>query len=67
VVAQRLAQYRKLTLPLIQYYTDKGILQTFSGTLSNVIYKDVEQFLTGLGLKEDLPQQQETGAAAAAR
>lgn len=51
VVMQRLSQYREMTQPLVQYYEAKGVLVSFKGTQSNVIYKDVEKFLASLGLR----------------
>ena len=44
-VRKRLEAYDKVTAPLIQYYTDKGVLQTFKGTQSDVIYVDVHEWL----------------------
>ena len=44
-VRKRLEAYDKVTAPLIQYYTDKGVLKTFKGTQSDVIYVDVHQWL----------------------
>ena len=37
-IVRRLEQYRELNAPLVEYYKDRGVLQTFSGTESNVIY-----------------------------
>lgn len=44
-VRKRLEAYDKVTAPLIQYYADKGVLKTFKGTQSDVIYVDVHQWL----------------------
>ena len=37
--------YDKVTAPLIQYYAEKGILKTFTGTKSDVIYVEVQKWL----------------------
>lgn len=44
-VRKRLDAYDKVTAPLIQYYSNKGILKTFTGTQSDVIYVDVQKWL----------------------
>ena len=41
----RLQKYNEMTAPLLDYYDSKGILFSFAGTESNVIYKALEQFL----------------------
>lgn len=46
VVAERLRQYEKLTAPLVQYYMEMGILKTFTGTESNVIWPRVREFIS---------------------
>ncbi|XP_047146819.1 GTP:AMP phosphotransferase AK3, mitochondrial isoform X1 [Hydra vulgaris] len=45
IVQQRLKVYDELTRPLLRFYKDAGILQTFSGTESNVIYPELQKFL----------------------
>lgn len=44
-VRKRLEAYDNVTAPLIQYYSNKEILKTFTGTKSDVIYVDVQQWL----------------------
>lgn len=44
-VRRRLEAYDKVTSPLVNYYAEKGILETFSGTMSDVIYVDVQKWL----------------------
>lgn len=44
-IAARLKTYEVQTLPLLQYYKDKGILHTFSGTESDVIYPEIKDML----------------------
>lgn len=45
-VRNRLASYDEITSPLIDYYGKRGVLETFSGTMSDVIYPDVKLWLT---------------------
>lgn len=40
-VRSRLQAYDQATAPLVQYYAQQGILQTFRGTMSDVIYPEV--------------------------
>jgi len=49
-VRKRLDAYDKVTSPLIQYYEKKGVLKTFSGTMSDKIYPEVEKWLKDMGL-----------------
>jgi len=49
-VRKRLDAYDKVTSPLIQYYEKKGVLKTFSGTMSDKIYPDVKKWLKDAGL-----------------
>jgi nucleoside-triphosphate--adenylate kinase len=44
-VRKRLEAYDEVTKPLVQYYANKGILKTFSGTKSDVIYVGVQKWL----------------------
>ena len=44
-VRTRLAAYDAVTAPLVSYYTEKGVLQTFCGTMSDVIYPNVKEWL----------------------
>ncbi|CAM9353614.1 unnamed protein product [Discosporangium mesarthrocarpum] len=46
VVEQRLVKYEEMTKPLLDHYGSLGLLTSFSGDQSNVIYKDVKAFLT---------------------
>lgn len=49
-VRKRLEAYDKVTLPLIDYYEKKGVLKTFSGTMSDKIYPEVKKWLNKIGL-----------------
>jgi len=49
-VRKRLDAYDKVTSPLVQYYEKKGVLKTFSGTMSDKIYPDVNRWLKEVGL-----------------
>lgn len=51
-VLKRLNKYEKATRPLVQYYEEKGVIQTFRGTQSDVIYPEVQEWL-GEQLAED--------------
>lgn len=44
-VRTRLAAYDKVTAPLVDYYAEKGVLKTFQGTMSDVIYPRVKVWL----------------------
>lgn len=44
-VQKRLENYEEATAPLVDYYAKKGVLQTFSGTMSDVIYPEVKVWL----------------------
>ncbi len=44
-VLRRLEKYEEATRPLVDYYREKGVLQTFKGTMSDVIYVDVQRWL----------------------
>ena len=46
-IHERLTLYNELTRPLIDYYEDKGVLRTFAGTESNVIYPNMKDFVDG--------------------
>jgi adenylate kinase family enzyme len=41
----RLEKYNEMTAPLLDYYKSKGVLFGFKGTESDVIFKELEQFL----------------------
>ena len=49
-VRRRLDNYEKITAPLVEYYTSKGVLQTFCGTKSDEIYVDVKRWLESQNL-----------------
>ena len=34
-----------MTAPLVEYYEKKGVLQTFQGTMSDVIYPELKVWL----------------------
>lgn len=44
-VRKRLEAYEEVTAPLVHYYEEKGVLNTFSGTESDVIYPEVNKWL----------------------
>ena len=44
-VRTRLQAYDQVTAPLVDYYTQRGVLQTFTGTMSDVIYPNVQRWL----------------------
>ncbi|KAL7454849.1 hypothetical protein ACHAWC_009324 [Mediolabrus comicus] len=44
-VLKRLNKYDEATRPLVNYYEDKGVIQTFKGTESDVIYPQVKEWL----------------------
>jgi len=51
-VRKRLDAYDKVTIPLLQYYNEKGVLKTFSGTMSDKIYPEVKKWLNNIGLSQ---------------
>lgn len=44
-VRKRLDAYDDVTAPLVDFYQEKGVLKTFQGTQSDVIYPRVREFL----------------------
>ncbi len=44
-VRKRLEAYENVTAPLVEYYKEQGVLETFSGTESDVIYPEVNNWL----------------------
>ncbi|XP_044142824.1 GTP:AMP phosphotransferase AK3, mitochondrial [Bufo gargarizans] len=44
-VTKRLNAYEALTKPVLEYYKNKGVLETFSGTETNKIWPHVHSFL----------------------
>jgi len=44
-VKRRLQLYEELTRPLLEYYRSEGVLQSFHGTESNVMYPMIQQAL----------------------
>ncbi|CAH2294027.1 GTP:AMP phosphotransferase AK3, mitochondrial isoform X1 [Pelobates cultripes] len=44
-VTKRLKGYEALTRPVLEYYRNKGVLETFSGTETNKIWPHVHAFL----------------------
>ncbi|KAM4709406.1 GTP:AMP phosphotransferase AK3, mitochondrial [Discoglossus pictus] len=44
-VTKRLKAYEAMTRPVLDYYRNKGVLETFSGTETNKIWPHVEAFL----------------------
>jgi nucleoside-triphosphate--adenylate kinase len=45
-VRKRLKLFDDMTMPLVEYYSQKkGVLKTFTGTMSDVIYPDVKRWL----------------------
>jgi adenylate kinase family enzyme len=47
VVGTRLAKYEASAAPLLEHYSRHGIVHTFRGTRSDVIYLDVRRYLEG--------------------
>ena len=47
-VAERLRQYEHHTTPVLQYYKMAGLLHTFTGTSSDMIWPEVKNFITKL-------------------
>jgi adenylate kinase len=45
VFKQRLDKYHSATLPLLEYYKKRGIVYSFEGETSDVIYPKIKQFL----------------------
>lgn len=48
-VRQRLAAYDQVTAPLVNYYREYGVLKSFRGTQSDVIYPMVKKWLKEQG------------------
>ncbi|CAJ1954332.1 unnamed protein product [Cylindrotheca closterium] len=46
-VRARLSLYDEATLPLVEYYEGNGVLRSFQGTKSDVIYPEVQKWLDG--------------------
>jgi nucleoside-triphosphate--adenylate kinase len=44
-VRKRLEAYDQVTQPLVHWYDEKGALQVFHGTESDIIYPQVKEFL----------------------
>jgi len=44
-VRKRLTAYDEVTAPLVDFYEKKGVLKTFHGTMSDVIYPEVKDWL----------------------
>lgn len=44
-VLKRLQKYECATAPLVNYYEEKGVIETFKGTMSDVIYPEVKGWL----------------------
>lgn len=53
-VLKRLQKYDDATKPLVNYYEKKGVIRTFKGTMSDVIYPEVKGWLAEQ-LEEDVP------------
>lgn len=41
----RVSQKAQVTSPLVEYYEDQGVVKTFEGTMSDVIYPQVKNWL----------------------
>jgi len=48
-VRKRLQAYDEVTSPLVRFYEDRGVLKTFQGTKSDVIYPKVKNWLQEQG------------------
>jgi nucleoside-triphosphate--adenylate kinase len=46
VVQERLNQYQQLTKPLLDFYKEKNLLVTFTGTKSDEILPEIHQYVT---------------------
>lgn len=57
-VRARLEQYKKATNPLVDFYAAKGLLESFAGTESDVIYPQVRKFLDGFILVKKTKEKQ---------
>jgi nucleoside-triphosphate--adenylate kinase len=44
-VRKRLQAYDQVTAPLVEYYREQGVLKTFTGTMSDIIYPEVKEWL----------------------
>jgi len=44
-VRTRLEAYDEVTAPLVEFYEERGVLETFRGTKSDVIYPEVKEWL----------------------
>lgn len=53
VVQTRLSKYEETTRPLLELYEAEGLLQSFSGDKSDVIYGDVRSFLSRVLAEHD--------------
>lgn len=53
-VLTRLRKYECATAPLVKYYEEKGVLQSFKGTMSDVIYPEVKGWLDEQLAKDDV-------------
>jgi adenylate kinase len=42
---ERLDKYHEMTYPLVEYYKRRGIVHTFSGETSDIIYPKIKEFL----------------------
>merc|ERR1712032_1259438 len=51
-VRKRLQSYADTTAPLVEYYNEKGVLKTFEGTMSDVIYDGVKIWLNDQLVKD---------------
>mmetsp|Transcript_1909 Transcript_1909/g.5265 ORF Transcript_1909/g.5265 Transcript_1909/m.5265 type:complete len:158 (+) Transcript_1909:1174-1647(+) len=46
-VRSRLETYEEATAPLVDYYSSNGVLESFHGTMSDVIYPNVKSWVEG--------------------
>jgi len=53
-VLKRLQKYEDATAPLVKYYEEKGVIQTFRGTESDVIYPEVKDWLDDRMAEDDV-------------
>lgn len=44
IIAKRLSQYQSQTTPLLEYFSNEGLLRTFTGTESDKIWPEVKNF-----------------------
>lgn len=49
-VLKRLEHYQNMTEPLLQFYKEKELLLTFSGTESDVLWPQIKNYIDSIGI-----------------